>query len=771
MRDYDSAYEESNLTFPHRDIPECQKTEKYHCQWAKAMWSAHTHDKSAIPFSYSDTIRRLRDYGKGRQSVDQYLKQQTKDSSSSTTVSVDGTTQASVSYDRKGLGNIDTSIISVASRVKSMIKAYLKNIREDIMVDAIDPVSGAEQEDEKWRTMLYAKNKDFIEGFQRRAGIDVETPEFLPETIDELEMYNQAGGFKLAHASTIGNLVKYTIELSGYEDELENQVYDDLMDIGIACTKTKLDPETLKYKDHYIDVEQLAVQHSRHNDFYDIEWVGHRELYTIANLRKFFPDIKESVFRDIAYAYTGRLNNPGEFQQYDKVADFGGHGYDQFSVEVFEAEWKDHEIEEAMFYDNKISGKTTRIPVNEETLKRTSNRQRYVKSCLEKRRQCSWVVGTPHVFDWGVVNMQDRPQHNKTVSNYHIRALSDNPLMVQLLPILDDLQISWLRWQDARSRSVPDGYAVNIAKLKNISDGQKVWKIHELLKLWRERGLLMYQDSLTGKYEGGKTIPIDRLPSTLLDELQEFAQAWDHALKRMEDLTGINALLLGATPDPNAPVGTQKMSVQSSASAIRPLGLAMSAIKRESAESFMRRFSLAAKARKDIVRSYEGVVGKNAIKRVVEAGRSMADYGMTFHSRPTDAEKAALLDAANISMQNRREGRPGIDLQTKMFIEEQLYSDVNLKWLRVYIGYKEKQIYKQDQEQKERMINLQADRNDRSAQIAAQGEMQKKKMEIDGDMAVEKRRTESDVIRELVKKDDAAAKQIVRKMGIALVED
>lgn len=767
MRDYDNAYQETSLSFPNRGIPESEKTEKYHAQWAKAMYSAHVHDKSAIPFSYKKTIRNLRAYGKGMQPIDGYLKNSKTVATDGTTSSLDGGTTNSALYDRQGMGNVDTSIISIAPRIKSMIKAYLKNIREDVIVDTIDPVSGAEQEDMKWKTMLYAKNKDFIESYQRKAGMQVDTPEFLPETIDELEMYAQAGGFKLSHAMTIENLVKFTMDLSGYDDELENELYDDLMDIGIACTKTKLDPEDLKFKDAYVDIETLVVQHSRHNDFHDLDWVGHTELYTISTLRTFFPDVDESVFRDIASVYAGRNNNPGDFDQYDKVLDFGGRGYDNFSVEVFEAEWKDEEVEEAVFYDNK-RGKTSRLPVTDETVSRVSDRQRYVNSVLEKRRQCSWIIGTDYVFEWGLVNMQDRPAQNKTVSNYHIRALSDNPLMAQLVPVLDDLQISWLRFQDARSRSVPDGYAINISKLKNIGDGEKTYKIAELLKMWKERGLLLYQDSITGQYEGGKSIPVDRLPATLIDELQEFVQTWDHALKRMEDLTGINALILGATPDPNAPVGTQKLSVASSASALRPLGVAMNAIKRESAKSFMRRFTLACKARKDIVRSYEGVVGKTAIERLIDAGRSMVDYGMAFNPRPTESEKAALLEAANLSMQNRREGRPGIDLQTKMFIEEQLYANVNLKWLRVYIGYKEKQIFKQDQEQKERMINLQADRNDRSAQIASQGEMQKKQADVQGDLAVEGARSTNDITKELIKKDDGVADQAARKLGLKM---
>jgi len=243
---------------------------------------------------------------------------------------------------------------------------------------------------------------------------------------------------------------------------------------------------------------------------------------------------------------------------------------------------------------------------------------------------------------------------------------------------------------------------------------------------------------------------------------------WDHSLKVMEDLTGINSLILGAAPDPDAPVATQKLSVASSANAIKPLGVAMNDIKRKSAESFMRRFLLAVKTRPDIVEAYSGVVGKNAILRLSKAIKSMVDYGMFFRPRPTEAEKMALMESVNISMQNRREGRPGIDLTTKMFIEEQLYAGTNLKYLRFYIGYKEKQIFKQDQEAKERMINLQADRNDRSAQIAAQSDMQKKQMELQGESVLTDKKSMNDITKELIQKDDDVAAQVASRMGLKL---
>jgi len=234
----------------------------------------------------------------------------------------------------------------------------------------------------------------------------------------------------------------------------------------------------------------------------------------------------------------------------------------------------------------------------------------------------------------------------------------------------------------------------------------------------------------------------------------------------MEDITGINALILGAAPDPNAPVTTQKLSVASSANAIKPLGVAMSSIKRKSAQSFMRRFVLACKVRKDIIRSYEGIIGKEAIESLLEATRSMIDYGMTFTPRPTDAEKASLLEAAKFSLQNNREGLPGIDLQTYMKIESDLYAGVSLKKIRFFIGYMEKKSKREDKESKKEMINLQADRNDNSAKIAGQNAAEQSQMKTQSEAMLQSKKSQAELTKELASKDPDVAAEVARRMGL-----
>jgi len=422
---HNSDYRDSELGFPSVQIPELEKDDKYHIAWLKSMYSHYTHDKSAMPFKFGEDIDSLRAYGRGAQPIENYLKEAfTKSAESSTSNSLSQSSE----WLRSGKSNMDLRIISVAPKVKSMIKAYLGNIREDVIVDTIDPKSGAKKEDAKYATLFKVKEKKFINDYRARMGLAEEEMEFEPESMNELDIYEQAGGFKLIEASNMEKLVKFSLDLSGYEHDLEQDVYDDLMDVGLACTKKKLDPSDLKFKDEYIDVKYLILPYSKFNDFRDIGWIGHVEFYTIDQIRAYMPWLKEEDFKSIASSCGGMYGNPSDFVSYDVSASYGSWGYNSFKVAVLEGEWIDQEMEEAVFYDNK-NGKTSKLPVTGETVKGLGARKRYVKSNLQKLRQGSWIIGTEYLFDWGLSNMQERPSSNRVVTNYHVMSIGDTPII------------------------------------------------------------------------------------------------------------------------------------------------------------------------------------------------------------------------------------------------------------------------------------------------------------------------------------------------------
>ena len=765
----DKSYQESTTQLPSRDRPEEEKQGLYHKQWAKGIYSKYFNNRTGIPRSFQEDIDLLRQYGKGNQPISLYKQDKVK-SSSGTASSADVPSQQTLTSAMSGRENIDWTIVSIAPRIKSMVKAYLESAREDMFVDAIDADSGQSVENAKWQLWAYAKNQQFVDSMRVQAGVQPQKPSFVPTSIEELEAYEAMGGFKLNYAKSMEKLLKFTMDLSGYDDELEERLLDDLMDIGIGITHTELDEEDNMFKDEWIDPKYFVIQYSEHNDFRDAEYAGHVRQHSVSQTRLMFPGLTETDLEEIAAMSAGQNGNPGatEWEKYNTINEDGSRGFDSFLIDVFHCEWVDTKMRHKLAYTGRYGHKSMVPlhegeevkPLEEKQIKRGVS-QKEIHSNLRKLRMCSWIIGTDFIGRWGAANMQDRPTKNKVLHNYHVRCLPDASLISQLKPVFDNIQIGWIRYQDARARALKAGFAINFDKLKNIEDVRGKYSVAEVLKMFVKDGILFYRESLRGRYEGGKSLPIEQLPSNLLQDIQEFTAMWDHSFVQMEGLTGISPLMLGSSPDPEATLGGQKLSISSSSNAIKPLGLAINMLKRKSAESLMRRLQLAFKAREDIADSYVGVVGESDIEVLKMAEKSGVKYGLFPTMRPSDQEKINVLTAADQSLMNRREGRPGIDLQTNLYIKNQISAGANLKELSFLIGYYEKKISEEDHRKKLELVNTQAQQNQQLVSMQGQQDAKKQQAEVQASIILEEKKGQFDLYSKLVGKTPEEAMQMI----------
>ena len=115
---------------------------------------------------------------------------------------------------------------------------------------------------------------------------------------------------------------------------------------------------------------------------------------------------------------------------------------------------------------------------------------------------------------------------------------------------------------------------------------------------------------------------------------------------------------------------------------------------------------------------------------LMDAERSAVQYGMSFEAKPDDDYKKAILEAANISLNNRRDGKPGIDLATHTYILERVMQGGNLKELRLIIAYQEGKAREEIDKQNKENIELQGQQNAQLEQMKAQAEQQKQQFEM-----------------------------------------
>lgn len=730
--------------FPSRDVSEKEKDQApYSRDYAKAIYSRYINDKTGIWYSARDSLELIRLYGKGSQPISIYENWYTNKANENDQESV--LNQNSTGGTREGWENISKRVLSPLPRVRTIIKGYLDQMGQDVFIDAIDPISNDMKDNLKWRMFTIAQNMDFVNEYHTKAGIPQKDLEFLPVTSTELNLYESMGGFKMNYARAMEKLIRHTEKISEVDDQLKDDWTDDAVDFGALAARVIYDHNIKKYKYVYIDLKYLVIQYVKNNDYSKSEWGGHVEPYTISQLKQILPDKDEEFFMNIAHSYRGRMGNGGvnmnetEWDNYSKHTD-GASNIDSFVVEVLECEWIDYEAERTLIYANKHGRKVAKPLGKDSEVYLTANQKkrgsRDMKTKTRKLRGTKFILGTDVVFDYGRVNMADRPKQTEVMHSYRLYTLRDLPITEQLIPIADDMALAWYRWQDDRAMLQRNGYAIDVGMMENIDLGGGDFNVLQVMKMWRDTRHLLHQQSLSGKYEGGAISPIQPIVSLVKDALEEYIMTWEAALKRIEDITGINLVMLGATAPQGSQVATTQMSAASALHVLKPIIKSIGRMKNELAETTMRRLQLAFKSRKDIADGYVDIIGEADVEIMRMAEKDAVQYGMHFEDRPSQEMKEIIMGAANASLQARRDGKPGIDISQFMYIAQQLESGGNIKELSSLLDYLNMKSEQQVQENKERDIQLQGQQLQQAQQQKMQGESQAHQQKVQGEITV-----------------------------------
>jgi len=744
---------QASYQFPNRDVSEKEKDQPlYSMDYSKAIYSRYLKDKTAISYSAREDFDIIRLYGKGSQPISIYKSWYQDRANEDNTDSV--LNQYRSEGSREGWENISKRVISPLPRVRTIIKGYLDQVGQDVFVDAVDPISNDMKDNLKWRMFTIAQNMDFINEYHTKAGLPPKDLEFLPVTRTELDLYESMGGFKMNYARAMEKIIRHTEHISEVDDQLKDDWTDDLVDFGAIAARSVYDHNIKKYKYRHCELKYLVMQHVKNHDYSRSEWAGYVENYTISELKQLLPDKEEDFFKTVAFIYRGRLGNGGGNVDDKDLDNFGKHDngvyeYDNYTVEVMEAEWIDYEAERHLIYANKHGRKSVKRLSDESVVKLTDNQKkrgsRDLKTKIRKLRGAKWIIGTDEVFDYGRVNMADRPRQTEVMHSFRLYTLRDLPITEQLIPIADDMALAWYRWQDDRAMLQRYGYTIDVGMMENVDAGGGDWDFLKLIKLWRDSRHLLHQQSLSGKYEGGGVTPIQPIPSLVKEALEEFIMTWEAALKRIEDVTGINLVMLGASAPEGSQVTTTQMSAASAIHVLKPIIKAIGRMKNELAETTMRRLQLAFKTRKDISKGYADVVGEGDVELLRMAEKDAVQYGMVFEDKPSDEMKELIMGGASASLQARRDGKPGIDISQFMYIAQQLEAGGNIKELTSLLDYLNAKSEQQVQENKEKDIQMQGQQLQQAQAQKIQGETQARQEGIQGELMVKKAESDNKI--------------------------
>ncbi len=672
--------------FPAHDIdPMLKQQKEWNLAYAKAIYALYINNRTLINENDIKEFAIHRKYALGKQDTNKYKDQ------------MFGTSEEGL---RKGYTNINFDIIAIAPKYRNIIVEMFADMEFDTIIEAIDPESNNKKEEEKYKMIAKSIIAPHLKEISKNANVefpDDNETEYNPTTINEIEIYEKLGGFKLKEEIKIETLIKQTLYNSN-STYINRKVIEDLVDIGIAIIKPYYDFTTGEVKIRYCDPQNFVGQYTEKDDNETSTFQGEIVDYTIAELRV-RTGLTEEELRKIVRTYENI--NQYSISDYNKQYN-GAYAYDNMIVKVLECEYisidNEYYIERINAQGNKLMYKT-KYGNNVNTEKKTTKIYN-----IQQVYQCKWIIGTDYIFDYGLKNNIIRKNDKEVLLGYRVVRMKDKSLIARIEPFIDNMQLAWLKFQNALALSAPSGIRIEWSSLQNMTLGGKKIKELELLKIRRETGDLIYRATTLQGAINYSLNTGERIEGGVGNVLNEFINIFEFNRQQIQDLMGLNQVTASGIVEKYTLSAAPQTAMQTTTASLKSILYNYIRLKTKTSKYLSVLIPISIKYYKEAYNYYKNIIGEVYCKIFKEKTEYVTDYyNVIINIRPTEQQRAQLLQTATEAIKSQM-----LDFATYMMIFNNI-NTANLKYLEFILVSKmeENRLRQQEAQQQQMMIQQQ----------------------------------------------------------------
>ena len=469
---------------------------------------------------------------------------------------------------------LDHSIIPVAPRiVKNLVGKILGVDMEEHLV-AIDPVSVNESRQKKYEVLSYMSNKGFLTELAKKGNIDLNEinpiPEGAPEPDDQLNLNEYVDlFFKNEAMMQFMDFITQNMDANNKE-QLLDEIANELVKIGIFGIKVFLDPSG-RVRFRRVIIEEAITNNCRHKDFRDLSRVGEFIHVTIAELRVMWPNQPEKVYRDIANKASKDKYTQGSSYYQQVFSDTGQCPYDDQRITIFDAEWKSSDMVSKVVkpgpngnmrvYDKPYDWASKLDP--KEYKEKYPDRD-IVSRVDENWYKAKYIMGTEHVFDFGMATNMLRESTNTTKASSNFIIMATEPIMKHITPILDSIQLDWLKHQSHLINSLPRNISIEMSALEglSISKGGKKMEPREVLALYYETGIMLWRRK-DWRGSGSQFKPIEEMKTQISPAAGQHLEFILQKINLLRNISGLPEVADGTVANPEIGKGVMQEAISS----------------------------------------------------------------------------------------------------------------------------------------------------------------------------------------------------------------
>jgi len=627
---------------------------------------------------------------------------------------------------RKTWMNISWDIFPAFVRIRQKLLGYLLNFDYYIAAFCDDEMSDADRNELKMNMRLKIEHGEFMQFMEQYLGTGNQQQQsqlpFQPKSLEEIQMIEQMGGFKLWQEIAMELYVGRSLSMSDW-DEIQYLLKCDLIDLAVCVVKDYLDPFTSRPKIRYCDPQYTIIRQSVDPSSKDITEAGEIKFYTAADLMRKYPEITpDKMVQAVSanrvcwgnqlYNFGNRYNMWNDNMNMAKIAVLE-YEFMSTSKTAYTIDKNKNGVEsvkpfiEPTFNPYPDVAKNNTAPVATKT-----NPNNNVTQVNEPRwYEASWIIGTNIVYNYGA--RQNTPytwNSEKCNSSYTMFRAGERSVTDICKATIDSLQMNVFKTRNAEIKARPSGIIVDWSTLLNMTHGGEKLTPFDMLKIGQDTGNFLYKGRTlpNGQPVQGITNAIIETKGGMGQILADLLQLNIKYMNDLRDLTGFPALLDATGGTGQELVGNTKIAAQASDDVIRPVLFAFRDVKKRAIENLCMRWQSLSLLHPEIIKTFASEVG-DVWTNILSMGNEMAfyKYSIRFEAEVSPTLIADIKAAALVSMQAGKAGQPGIAMSDYIYILRVLETG-NVKLAQLYLSYKELQAYEMQAQMQQQNMAMNA---------------------------------------------------------------
>jgi hypothetical protein len=532
--------------------------------------------------------------------------------------------------------------------------------------------------------------------------------------MEELEMQMNYT-FKHQMAIEAEQGIKLVLEQNSVE-KMREKIREDFFDFGVGGYKEWIDSNGA-IKIRTVNPRNILINHCKNKDFSDADYVGEIIEMSIADLKQQAGNqFSEEEYEQIAQNHIGLFGNPKDWPTSYSIYN---KGYDKFKIRVLDIEF--FSVNELVF-EQRIDRRGNKIFAKAKYEDRNKRKEKFDRVAYKVVYKGKWVVNTDFIYNYGLQTDMKRAKSSlmDTELSYHLYApefwdMRAYGMMEQLIPIADAIQIAWYNLQNVINQARPKGIMIEMGALEDIplGKGGKQLTPMKVLDLYNKTGTLVYRKSdAQGRATNYK--PIEELENGLGRDVMSYWQIIQNNIQLLRDITGLNELTDGSTPDPRTLTTVAKLAYEGTNNALTHIVQGEKKLLESLSNAVVLR--LQDVVLKGEVKGYLRSLGSNTLNFIrINPNIHLHEYGIILEDKPTDDQRAMLMQQVQASQINGL-----LDIEDAIIIQ----NTDNLKVAQQLLAYKVKKRREDEEAKAMRMQEMNAQVQQQSAMVAEQAKQQ-----------------------------------------------